>query len=97
MKAQSKEGWYTDPFGRHEARWMSDGMPTRLVRDGGVEGNDDPPDEPPSREPVRIEDPDASGRSDLRRADEAEAGSTFDDARLIDAASEMITESSPRP
>jgi len=24
------EGWYIDPFGRHEARSMSDGSPTKL-------------------------------------------------------------------
>jgi len=39
------EGWYTDPFGRHEARWISSGRPTLLVRDGDVESHDDPPDE----------------------------------------------------
>jgi hypothetical protein len=37
------EGWYDDPFGRHEFRWMSDGSPTSLVRDGAVESQDDPP------------------------------------------------------
>ncbi len=40
------EGWYTDPFGRHDARWMSAGRPTKLVRDGDDESYDDPPDEP---------------------------------------------------
>ena len=37
------EGWYVDPFGRHAQRWFSDGHPTGLVRDGGSEGQDDPP------------------------------------------------------
>jgi len=37
------QGWYVDPFGRHEARWFSDGSPTALVRDGTTEANDDPP------------------------------------------------------
>ena len=32
MKA---EGWYHDPYRLHEARWISDGAPTALVRDGG--------------------------------------------------------------
>jgi hypothetical protein len=27
------EGWYVDPFGSHEARWFSDGVPTGLVRE----------------------------------------------------------------
>jgi hypothetical protein len=40
VKAQ---GWYTDPFRRHEARWFSDGRPTALVRDEGSESNDPPP------------------------------------------------------
>ena len=40
MKAQ---GWYGDPFRRHGARWFSDGNPTALVRDDGVESKDPPP------------------------------------------------------
>jgi hypothetical protein len=37
------EGWYQDPFGRHAERWISDGRPTGLVRDAGVETHDPPP------------------------------------------------------
>ncbi len=37
------QGWFTDPFGAHEARYFSAGSPTRLVRDGGVESYDEPP------------------------------------------------------
>jgi len=37
------EGWYIDPFGRHELRWFSDGRPTALVRDGQTDGHDQPP------------------------------------------------------
>jgi len=40
------EGWYQDPFGVHEHRWMSQGRPTKLVRDGGTESYDPPPDLP---------------------------------------------------
>lgn len=42
-------GWFSDPYGRHEARWISSGSPTALVRDGVVEQSD-PVDEiaPPS-------------------------------------------------
>jgi hypothetical protein len=36
---EGEEGWYTDPFGRHEARWLSDGSPTKLVRDGDAESD----------------------------------------------------------
>jgi len=39
------QGWYNDPFGRHEARYFSAGKPTKLVRDGGHESNDPPPSE----------------------------------------------------
>jgi len=37
------EGWYLDPFGRHEHRWFSNGHPTALVRDGVIDGHDEPP------------------------------------------------------
>ena len=56
MAEEHAEGWYTDPFGRHEARWMSDGAPTKLVRDGDVEAYDDPPDEEPSVTPTMVEE-----------------------------------------
>ena len=52
---------------------MSAGQPTKLVRDGSVESYEEAPDEPPSREAVRIEHPDAAQPGDLRRADAAEA------------------------
>jgi hypothetical protein len=35
-------GWHPDPFGRHEQRYFSRGDPTYLVRDGGVESQDEP-------------------------------------------------------
>jgi hypothetical protein len=43
-----------DPFGRHEARWMSHGTPTSLVRDGRAEGIDPVSDEPFTVKPVRV-------------------------------------------
>jgi len=73
------EGWCTDPFGRHEARWMSAGQPTKLVRDAGVDSFDPPPDEAPSCEMVRIDHPEAQRAGDLRRADSAQSGKPFDD------------------
>ncbi len=51
---QSLGGWFTDPYRRHEARWMSQGRPTSLVRDGTIEGNDPVADEPFKVTPVRI-------------------------------------------
>jgi hypothetical protein len=38
------QGWFVDPFGIHEQRWISQGNPTALVRDGRVEAQDAPPD-----------------------------------------------------
>lgn len=35
------QGWYCDPYGLHEDRWVSDGQPTNLVRDHGQESFDD--------------------------------------------------------
>ena len=48
------EDWYTDPFGRHEARWMSHGTPTSLVRNGRTESIDPVSDEPFTVTPVRV-------------------------------------------
>jgi hypothetical protein len=76
---ESLEGWYTDPYARHEARWMSRGRPTALVRDGKVEGQDTAPDGPFMVIPVMVEGlADASNGADLRRADDAERGSAYD-------------------
>src|SRR6266700_468363 len=81
--AEQEEGWFTDPYDRHEARWLSDGKPTKLVRDNSVESYDEPPEEPPVRAPTRIEaDPSATGGTDLLRADAAEAGEPFDPERV---------------
>jgi hypothetical protein len=74
MEDERLEGWCTDPFGRHEARWLSDGTPTKLVRDGEAESYDDPPDEEPSQVPEPIvEDVPADGGRDLLRAGEPDS------------------------
>ena len=57
------QGWYLDPFERHEGRWFSAGKATSLVRDGSVESNDEPPHIELPHEPVpypeqQIADPD---------------------------------------
>ena len=49
-----EEGWFKDPSHRHEARWISDGTPTALVRDVGVASQDEPPDEPITVEMERV-------------------------------------------
>jgi hypothetical protein len=64
-----EEGWYVDPFGHHEARWISDGTPTGLVRDGRDESQDPPPEAPFSGTLQPLADASRSDSSDLRRAD----------------------------
>jgi hypothetical protein len=66
-------GWYRDPYGVHEDRYFSQGFPTKLVRDGGVESYDPPPGRalPDRLIPVPSAGPDLRDGTDLRRADEA--------------------------
>ncbi len=86
---EAEEGWFTDPFGRHEARWLSAGTPTKLVRDGDVESYDDPPDEEPTIEPERIEPlPVANDGADLIRAGDGSGDLGTLDERMADAAIE---------
>jgi len=77
------EGWYTDPYGRHEARWMSDGKPTRLVRDGRLTSVDEP-EGPALHTPEPIEHPEASSGDDLLRAD-ADQAEVFDQEKATRA------------
>jgi hypothetical protein len=65
------EGWHADPYGRHEARWMSQGTPTSLVRDRGIESSDPVEDMPFGRTPVAVGTEGVHGGSDLRRSDDA--------------------------
>jgi hypothetical protein len=81
-----EEGWYTDPHGRHDARWMSAGSPTKLVRDGGVESYDDPPDEEASQQATMIVEEPPPGIDDLRRADELEGEDLPTDREFADVA-----------
>jgi hypothetical protein len=72
MLEETEEGWYTDPYSRHAARWFSEGKPTKLVRDGVVESYDEPPDSPPTQAPRRIEEVESEvGGGDLLRAEDA--------------------------
>jgi len=82
MGSSELEGWCTDPFGLHEARWLSDGVPTKLVRDNGVESYEDPPDEEWTVTPsLIVEEPLDVGHEaeDLRRkmSEAAEFGATW--------------------
>jgi hypothetical protein len=91
MSKQPEEGWYTDPYELHEARWLSDGEPTKLVRDGAVESYEDPPAGPPVAVPVRLEaDPIASDGQDLIRADSAEEDNDYDPSAANMAAMDAL-------
>ncbi len=67
------EGWYRDPYRMHEDRWVSEGTPTKLVRDGALESYDPPPDGaiPGPLLPIEQKVPDVGG-DEFRRADDAE-------------------------
>jgi hypothetical protein len=82
------EGWYHDPYGRHEARWLSNGTPTDLVRDGDQVMHDAPPPDAPQSPLVPwYENTTDQLGDDLRRADALEdesetAASLRNSARL---------------
>ena len=63
-------GWCNDPYRRHEHRWMTQGRPSALVGDGGIESQDPPPDGPFLVDPVLIDSDNAINRDDLKRADD---------------------------
>jgi hypothetical protein len=61
-----EEGWYTDPYRLHEKRWFSDGSPTKLVSDGGIEATDPPPNTPFIEPPEPVADSGPVGDSQER-------------------------------
>jgi hypothetical protein len=63
------EGWYLDPYGVHERRWISQGRTTSLVMDDGVEGKDEPPHRPPARPFVSASTDQGSFGREMMRAD----------------------------
>ena len=89
------QGWYRDPYGVHQDRYFSAGAPTKLVRDGGREAYDLPPDRPlPSGDLVPADqvDDDTGDGSDLRRADDAST-EPYDPARARRAALDVFDRS----
>ena len=85
------EGWCTDPYGVHEARWMSAGTPTKLVRGQDVDSYNDPPSGPPRRDPVRMEgDPDGQDDQGLQRPDDLERTFTYDPDAYVQAAEDVF-------
>jgi hypothetical protein len=90
MESEHEEGWYTDPYGRHEARWLSDGTPTKLVRDGEVESYD----KPQKAERIEPEVAATDGRDLLRVGEDQEAG---DMASLDEAMGSAALEGGAHP
>jgi hypothetical protein len=65
-----EQGGFHDPYGIHEDRWISDGTPTNLVRDGDAESYDPPPaDRLPAEPLVRSDHGGVAGPDDLLRSD----------------------------
>lgn len=92
----NEEGWYEDPYGRHEARWISDGTPTALVRDAEAESQDPPPDEPIRVRMERVVEATRVDDTGLKRADDAESQNIDPNAMsdaMTDAAEESIDSS----
>ena len=89
------EGWYVDPYGIHDARWISAGKPTELVRDGGKESKDSPPSTPYSGHLEELPESAPGDGSDLRRADIAESNS-FDPDDVGEAPWDAFGESAGR-
>jgi hypothetical protein len=83
------EGWCTDPYGRHEARWISHGSPTALVRDGAIEGRDPigEAQELVEATPILWGDRGADG-ADLLRSDKTEQSAR---SAMSHAASSILT------
>lgn len=68
------EGWFVDPFHRHEDRWISAGRPSDLVRDNGIESRSTPPDMPMPTPLVRVTSEMPGSAQDVMRADDAQHG-----------------------
>ncbi len=93
MRATGAEGWYDDPYRIHQHRWFSAGTPTGLVRDDGIEAEDPAPTEPFDGPPVRAAEESAAiaDGSDLRRADDAAGGDTYDPDKAFVAVLDATT------
>jgi hypothetical protein len=98
VKHQDAQGWFRDPFSVHEDRYFSAGQPTRLVRDGGVEAYDEPPDRPfvaSDLVPATGDTEMWSGGSDLRRADDANLDGPYSAGAAKRAAMDSVTRTFP--
>jgi len=88
-----EEGWYVDPYGVHEARWISAGTPTALVRDGDVESQDPPPSAPSVGQLAELLETVPTKTDNLLRGDDADS-KTFDPDSEEEAVWNVFGESS---
>lgn len=88
-----EEGWYVDPYGVHEARWISAGTPTALARDGDVESQDPPPSTPYVGQLAELPETVPTKADNLLRADDADS-KTFDPDSEEEAVWNVFGESS---
>lgn len=94
MPDDSPQGWYADPYSRHEARRISQGTATWEVRDGDVESRDGPvPNEPLKVTPVRSEAEGPDDGSDQGRADDAQTQEPYDASEPTRAAWDVFDQS----
>jgi hypothetical protein len=86
------EGWYVDPYGRHEGRWFSMGTATALVRDQGVESSDPAPDGPGAEPLSQTPAPQSqtAGGDGLRRVGDGGSGA-YDPGVALDAVLDATT------
>ena len=85
-------GWFEDPYREHDYRYLSEGLPTKLVRDSGHESFDPPPDTPLTEPPIpatTITGPSHNG-DDMRRADDAGRAAPYDRRAACQAATTAI-------
>jgi hypothetical protein len=93
-ETMNAEGWYQDPYRLHDARWFSDGTPTALVRDKGVESHEPPPNTSFTGQPDPIAEDASTNGDDLRRADQEGADDEiFDPDAAVGAAWDAFGES----
>ena len=93
MKAQD---WYHDPYGVHEDRYFSDGQPTKLVRDCGIESYDPPPPRPPDVAPDEMTPSSPAYGGDPQAADDQAARSaSYDKEAAFYAVQEVLARNPP--
>jgi hypothetical protein len=93
--ALAAQGWYRDPYAIHQDRYFSDGQPTKLVRDGGVEAYDNPPPGPCPAVALIPSEAEAGDRGEaggpgLRRADDAGGDPPYSGADAARAAFDIF-------